>query len=198
MPVPHIIIDDFLPDPDTYRAEVLKLPYCEIRGPDGVVYRNICVRPTTEHKEKIEDAIGKTINQRYSFLRYAIYASTCENPFHADGIYGEYAGLLYLNTPDQIVPGSGTSFYRHRKLGMEKMLTAEEIRAKGKSPKRVFSELGKSWSDESAWKRTAHVDMKFNRFVAYPGDYFHARQPFQAFGNTIEDARLIFCTFFSV
>lgn len=193
---PHTIVDDFLDDPDAYRSEAIKLPYYEIRGPDGGVYRHISVRPTTEHKEKIELALGRTIKQDYSFCRFATFGAELRHTIHADSGLSPYAMVLYLNPADQIPDGSGTAFWEHRNLKIVKVPTEEEVRASGKSPKRVWNELESSWNDETKWKESGRVPMKYNRAIFFETVYFHSRLPLNGFGNTIDDARLIFVSFF--
>lgn len=196
MPAPHQIIDGFLADPDTYRAKALTQEFYCIKGPDGGVYKNISVRPTTEHKAEIEKALGKPIDQDYSFLRYALYGTPLNHLIHADSGLSPYACVLYLNPDDQIPEGSGTGFYQHRTLKYEFVPTEQEVRASGRSPKRVWSTLEESWNDQNRWKETGRVDMKYNRAVIFPTIWFHSRLPLDAFGNSLEDARLIFVSFF--
>lgn len=197
MTAPHQIIDDFLDDPDAYRAMALKQEFYTIKGlVDGGVYKNISIRPTPEHKAKIEAAIGKEIDQDHSFLRYAAYGMPLNHLIHADSGISPFGCILYLNTPDQIPEGSGTGFYTHKKLKIERAPSYEEVRASGRSPKRVWDILQASWNDAEAWKETGRVDMKWNRAVIFPTDYFHSRLPLDAFGMTLDDARLIFVSFF--
>jgi len=196
MTAPHQIVDNFLADPDSYRAKALTQEFYEIRGPDGGIYKNISVRPTKEHKAEIEAAIGRPIEQDYSFLRYAIYGTPLNHLIHADSGLAPFACVLYLNTDDQIPEGSGTAFYQHRKLKYEQVPSVEQVRAAGKSPKRVWEILEASWGDVDAWKETCRVPMKYNRAVIFETTNFHSRLPLDAFGNTLEDSRLIFVSFF--
>lgn len=198
MPAPHQIVDNFLPDPDAYRAKALALEFYTMRGPDGATYKNISVRPTSEHKELIEAAIGKKVAQDYSFLRYAQYGVPTNHLIHADSGYSEYALVLYLNPDDQIPEGSGTAFYEHKALKFQSVPSEEEIRKVGKSPKRVWEKLESSWGDADQWRETGRVEMKFNRAVIYPTKWFHARLPHDSFGIDFQNARLIFGSFFSI
>lgn len=198
MPAPHQVVDNFLSDPDSYRAKALQQEYYTIKGPDGGVYRNISMRPTTEHKSEIEKALGKSVEQDYTFLRHAKYATPLNHLIHADSGLAAYACVLYLNPNDQIPEGSGTAFYLHKKLKMERVHDGHEIKSVGKSPKRVWEILEDSWGDVDAWKETARVEMKYNRAVIFPTVWFHSRLPLDAFGNTLEDARLIFVSFFNI
>lgn len=198
MTAPALYFDNFLPDPDSYRAKALQQEFYCIKGPDGGVYKNISMRPTTEHKELIEAAIGKPIDQFYTFLRYAKYGTPLNHLIHADSDLAGYACVLYLNPNDQIPEGSGTAFYQHKKLKMEQVPTVDEVKALGKSPKRVWDILEASWGDADAWKETGRVDMRYNRAVIFPTTWFHSRLPLDSFGNTLEDCRLIFVSFFNV
>lgn len=195
---PVITIDDFLQDPDDHRSRALNLPYYSLRAPDGGTYRNISVRPTDELKTHIQTAIKKKVDVDYTFFRYALYTDKLNHLIHADNGLSPYGCVLYMNQADQIVPGSGTAFYRHKKLGYEKAPTEQEVRAAGKSPKRVWTELEKSWNDPDAWEQTGMVEMVFNRAIIFDTTCFHSRLPLEAFGNSLEDARLIEVSFFRI
>lgn len=194
-----LIVDNFLDDPQAYRDMALALPYYTVKGQaDGGEYKNISVRPTTEHKEKIEAAIGKKIDQDYSFCRFAIYGTLLNAMYHADSGISNYACVVYLNTPDQIPEGSGTAFYQHTGLKMLEVPSEDEVRAKGKSPKRVMKILEDSWNDPNRWKEVERVPMAWNRAIFFKTTRFHSRLPIDAFGNTIQDGRLIFVSFFNI
>lgn len=195
---PHFVVENFLPDPDAYRAKALSLEYYTIKGPDGALYKNISVRPTGEHKELIEAALGKKIEQDYSFIRFSLYGEPTNSLIHADSGYSEYALVLYLSPDALIPPGSGTGFYQHKKLKYDKVPELHEIKAAGKSPKRVWETLEASWNDPSLWNETGRLDMKFNRAIIYPSKWFHARLPHDSFGMDFQNARMIFGSFFSV
>lgn len=191
---PHQIVDGFLCDPDAYRAKALTQEFYDIKGPDGGVYKNISVRPTKEHQANIEAAIGRPIEQDYSFLRYAIAGTPLNHLIHADSGLAPFACVLYLN--DQFPAGSGTGFYRHNTLGYQKVPTEHQVRSQGKSPKRVWETLEASWNDASAWTETGRVHMAYNRAVIFETTNFHSRLPWAAFGSTLADSRLIFVSFF--
>lgn len=191
-----LVIDNFLPDPVAHRKLALSLPFYSIRAPDNGIYRCIHVRPTDELKPQIEKAIGRKAEIDYTFFRYATYGLPLNHLVHADSGLSPFGCVLYLNEADQIVPGSGTAFYRHKKLGYEKMPTEEEVRKAGKSPKRVWDTLEASWNEPDAWEQISMVPMIFNRAIVFDTTRFHSRLPLDAFGNTLEDARLIQVSFF--
>lgn len=194
-----LIVDNFLDDPQSYRDMALKLPYYTVKGQgDGGEYKNISVRPTTEHKEKIEAAIGKKIDQDYSFCRFALYGTLLNAMYHADSGLSPYAAVLYLNPPDTIPEGSGTAFYEHTGLKMTEVPTEQEVRAKGKSPKRVMKTLEESWNDPNRWREVERTEMAWNRMIFFKTTRFHSRLPVDAFGMDMATARLIFVSFFNV
>lgn len=191
-----LVIDNFLDDPVAHRKLALSLPYYSIRAPDNGIYRCIHVRPTDELKPQIEKAIGRKAEIDYTFFRYATYGLPLNHLVHADSGLSPFGLVLYLNEADQIVPGSGTAFYRHKKLGFEKMPTEEEVRRAGKSPKRVWETLEASWNEPDAWEQIGMTDMIFNRAIVFDTTRFHSRLPLDAFGSALEDARLIQVSFF--
>lgn len=198
-PSETLVVDNFLDDPDAYREAALKRDYYTVKGQaDGGEYRCISVVKTTEHKEKIESAIGRKIDPDYAFCRYGLYGSSLNNLIHADSGISPYACVVYLNPADTIPEGSGTAFYLHKKLKLEKVPTVEEVRAAGKSPKRVWETLDSSWNDADAWREVSRVDMKYNRAIFFETDRFHSRLPLDGFGTDMATARLIFVSFFKV
>lgn len=191
-----VTFDNFLPHPRMVRNEFINLPFYNIRGPDGEMYKKISMRPTDEFSPELEQAIGRKVSRSYSMARLNYAGELPNNAIHSDDAYDPYALIIYLNLPHQCK--GGTAFWRHRKTGFEQMPTEAEIKSKGKSPVRIFQELSDSWNDASKWEQVGIAEMKFNRAVIFPTNVFHSRFPFEAFGTGPEDGRLIFCSFFSL
>lgn len=192
---PHQIVDDFLSDPVSFRAEAIACPFYQIDGPDGGHYHNISMRPTHEFQGQVEKAIGRPIRPSYAFLRYATKGTKLNHLIHADNGLAEFGCVLYLNTPDQCA--GGTAFYRHKTLGWDRVMLADECRRLGKSPKRAWEILEKSWNDAGQWEQTGGCPMKFNRAVIFPTRFFHSRLPLDGFGTDMNDARLVYVLFFN-
>lgn len=191
-----LIKDGFLPNAEEFRAQVLARPFEDKIGPDGAPYKNIQVRETNEFQTLLEAVLGRPVMQHLTMVRANYAGELPHNPVHSDQICAEYACVLYLNTPEQC--RGGTAFWRHKKLGWDSLPHEASLRAKGKSPKRLYAELDDGYKDPTAWEQTLLAEMKFNRLIAYPSRRFHSRWPHTAFGTSPDDVRLIWVSFFDV
>lgn len=189
-------LDDFLPNPIDYRERALKEKFYDIRGPDGVTYRNINVRPSDELEDILSCRLGKKVKCGYSLLRVNFAGEWPNHAVHTDNGYDQFAAILYLSRPEDCM--GGTAFWKHRKYGWTNWPTAEQIRRTCKKPENIIIRLQRDSNTENAWEQTHLAEMKFNRMIVYPTDQFHSRFPFPAFGTTMTNARLIWVSFFSV
>lgn len=188
-----LIVDDFLLDPTGFRARILRQEWCDIKF-GHEVYKRIQARSFNENQEQIESAIGRKIVQEYTIARLNYGGEMPNHAIHSDNDCGAYACVLYLNLPEQCQ--GGTALWRHKATGLERF-NDEAIRRSGRSPTRVLETLSKDWNNGDAWEQVALAPMKFNRAVFYLGECFHSRWPFEAFGSTPADGRLIWCSFFN-
>lgn len=191
-----IIVDDFLPNPQDVRERFKALEFYDMRGPDGEFYKHINVRNPMEFNDLLAKAVGRPVNQSMSLARINYAKENPNNAIHSDNTFDTYAAVLYLSKPEDC--RGGTAFWRHKKYGYEHLPTELDIRKSGRSPRRVWDEVSKSWNDETAWTQTQVAEMKFGRCIIYPSNRFHSRWPFSAFGTTPEDGRLIWVSFFSL
>jgi hypothetical protein len=82
-------------------------------------------------------------------------------------------GLVYL-TPDS---EEGTSFYFNKMLGAALICTEEERFAHTqflKEHAEALAPTGYDFTGHTVWERIYTIAPKFNRFVMYPGNVFHA------------------------
>ncbi len=193
MPQNFITIDNFLDAPEEYRASVLALPFVNVKF-GAEVYKRVQVRDYAEHREKIEAALKRQILPEQALVRLNYASEMPNHSIHSDNCHGEFAGVLYLNPPEQC--SGGTAFWRHRATGLTRFCETE-IRRLGKSPMKTLAQLSNDWNDESKWEQTGLAEMRFNRLTIYPSKDFHSRWPFAAFGETPENGRLIWVNFFS-
>jgi len=102
-------------------------------------------------------------------------------PPHIDDV--NYAGLVPLNTDEELSDFSGTSFFRHRGTGQEFTCTnsyrAEECLSK---------------FDMSLWDRYHVQHHKFNQFIFYESCMFHSAYWDQN-SWAVDTPRLTFNTF---
>lgn len=194
MAQPFLVVDDFLPDPEKVRDDFKSLEFYDMRGPDRELYKRINVRNPREFNGLIEKAVGRPVEQDYSIARLNYAGENPNNAIHSDNGYSEFAAVLYLSRPEDCK--GGTAFWRHKHTGFPGWPTDKEVRRIGKSPTRVWDQIMATWNEPDAWEQTGLAEMKFGRAIFYPTKSFHSRWPFEAFGTTPEDGRLIWCSFF--
>lgn len=186
-----LVKDNFLPDPERVRQEVLARDFKDEIGPDGGVYKHIQLRPVNEFSEFLSAAVGRPVKQSLTMVR-ASYAGEEPHCFvHSDQICAEFASVLYLNEPSEC--SGGTAFWQHLKTGWISLPTEAAIKSRGKSPKREYAKVESDWNVEDAWEKHSFVEMAFNRFVTYPSRRFHSRYPQTSF-----EGRLIWVSFYDV
>lgn len=188
-------LDDFLPDPLAYREQALKEKFYDIRGPDGELYKNINVRPSDELESLISLRLGRNVKCSYSLLRMNFEGELPNNAVHSDNGYDQFAAILYLSRPEDC--RGGTGFWKHQKYGWTNFPTLNQLRQTCKKPEKILKQLSMDYNRPGAWELTHIAEMKFNRMIVYPTQQWHSRYPWEAFGKTREDARLIWVSFFS-
>ena len=110
-----------------------------------------------------------------------------------------YAAVVFLDRK-QPVEG-GTSFYKNK---IDNTVNFQ-LDSKSKLPEgtRAFSSRWLDYLDEvrisphdvTKWEEVARVGMLFNRFVGYPGNYYHDATNY--YGSSFEDGRLFQVFFFT-
>lgn len=191
-----LVKDNFLPDPERVRQEALTTPFGDYIGPDSELYQHVQVRPNEEFSEILSEAVGAKVSQSLTLFRINYAGELPTNPVHSDQCCSAFACVLYLNKPEDC--RGGTAFWRNKATGWDSMPTEAAIRSKGKSPKREYSKIVGDGDNLNGWEQTSLTDMKFNRMIIYPSRRFHSRFPIEAFGNTVENGRLIWVSFFDV
>lgn len=179
------------------RKQALETPIDIEGGNPGLSSRNIDVKKHMRH-------VGKMlkITPDYEHLQHiCLFRMTrgsdtvVYTDIHRDGPI--YAGICFLNTPEQC--SGGTSFYRHKRTGLEMWPTRRQVKeliTKGKLPKGVTGDKTaiEFWEEEgrdrSKWEQTLFVPMVFNRALFYSGNQFHTMSSWKEFGETQDTARM--------
>ncbi len=168
------IFEDVLPDPATYRQEVLGL---EFKSYDfgHCVFHGIAVDgPCAKLWQWVKDRFP-TLAPTLTFFRKSPLGQEEPHFIHTDVDMGDWSMLLYLNPePKQ---GDGTSFWTYKPTGQIESKIHHER-----------SEEGRSNLDR--WDLRHHVHSKFNRGVMFPSTYFHSRAIHENWGDG-DDARLV-------
>lgn len=177
------IYDDFLPDIADVRAQALAAPYFDHLAHDGEVYKRIWIGEIPGLQKSIEDRVGpvEMLGMGYR-LNYA--GERPNAAVHSDLGWGTHALVLYLADG----PG-GTAFWKHKATGARTIYMGDHD---------LFNKVKDDWNDESAWEQREIVPMKLNRATIYRSALFHSRYPFEAFGDSPENGRLIAVSFFNL
>lgn len=206
------IIDNFLPDPAAWRTHALTLPFAPQRYA-GQNYPGSQTegQPCQDIMERIATALGREIrfiSPDNASYRISHADATARTDIHVDNETGNnfqfYAGVLYLNPPEQCQ--GGTTFWRHRPSGWTRRLPEADVKAGGYPS---FKEFQKRWLPNSkvqkfnelqaqrdSWEALLEVPMRHNRLIVYKGHYFHSIS--NVFGDTHDNGRLVQLFFFEV
>lgn len=190
-----MVVDDFMPEPERVRAEILAGQFGDQTGPDGATYTNINVAHRPDLLALVEQAAGFKIRESFSFTRKDLAGELPHCAVHADRNCGEFAGVLYLNPPKECQ--GGTAFWAHRFLGLDHLPCRAEIEAKTWNPDLFYESMTADWRVKELWTMTGFVGMKFNRFITYPTQMFHSRWPREGFGQAGAGARIVWVCFFN-
>lgn len=186
--------DDFAPDVNEIRERVIAHEFNTETGPDGLPYTGICRLEVPHWHDLISQALGRTINPKLSVFRLNLAGELPHSWVHSDeACLSDYASVLYLNPVSQ----GGTAFWRHVGLGLDHLPSPEELKGRGMHVDWFYAMMNREWKDLNFWEQVGFVGMKFNRFVTYPTSKFHSRYPFEGFGNTPADGRLVWACFYS-
>lgn len=192
--IPVITWDDFSPDAAAVRQAVIEAGFKTQQGPDGAWYTGICEYAVPRWFDRIAELVGSPIIPRLSCFRLNLAGELPHSWVHSDDICAKYASVLYLNLPEQCQ--GGTAFWKHTALGMDRLLTPDELEARGMDPGAFYRLMNREWKDLTHWQQVGFSEMRWNRFITYPTCYFHSRYPFEAFGTGPEDGRLIWVCFY--
>lgn len=190
-----IVIDDFLADPEGFRAIARGLNF-SVKGP----------YPGLSSVENIRlDGLDRLIAafvqepvrvpsplQSHGKFRLSLSSDETPGKIHVDPSY--WSGVLYLSRPEDC--RGGTEFYRHIASNTDRVpRSAEELAAAGfDSYDDLKQALDADSDDPSKWELTMQVPMRFNRLVLLQPHYWHTAGP--GFGSDIEDGRLVYLMFF--
>lgn len=177
-----IALDNFLDDAAAVRADALSSTFVDWEGHDGQVYRRVCLKAVPGLQAAIERELGpvRMFGQGYR-LNYA--GERPNQSIHSDLGWGTHAAVVYLCEG----PG-GTAFWRHRATEAERIVAGQG---------ELLEQVCGDFEDESAWDVVSMASLAFNRGVIYEGSRFHSRFPFEAFGSSPADGRLIAVAFFT-
>lgn len=198
-----IVVDDFYSDPRLVRSVALGMEY---HGHPGHTYPGMnSTQPYVN--DQITDAVTQIVGHRvkpsegqlFGHFRTSSAADTYEQDIHVDPEPSNlWAGVIYLNTPQQCADRPGTITWRHKKHGFETVpANREEGRRYGFSSYEDIRRevIYRDGLDRSLWTMTNYAAMKFNRLVLFRPHDWHSHG--ENFGVSLEDSRLVQIFFWS-
>lgn len=177
-----IVIDDFLSNATEARKHALQSDFIDWQGPDGEVYKRVCLTDVPELQKGIERAMGP-VEMLGMGYRLNFSGELPNAAIHSDMGWGTHACVLYLSQG-----AGGTAFWRHRASNAHRIDAGDT---------ELFERVRGDWNEASRWDMTRLVPMKLGRAVIYESALFHSRWPFEAFGTHPEDGRLVAVAFFT-
>lgn len=183
-----VVVDDFLNRPGEIRGIGVNAEYSDHAGQDGETYKRVSIQNLPQVQAKIEEVMRRPVQMLGMGFRLNYAGELPNNEIHADLGWGTYAAVLYLSEPPDDGSVSGTAFWTHKATGTDRIRAGEVA---------LFEQVKDDWNDETKWEQNKFVSAKFNSCIIYRSELFHSRWPFEAFGNTPEDGRLIVVAFFS-
>lgn len=192
--IPGLVFDHFAEDAQAVRQAVIAGGFSNETGPDGALYTGISQYAVPHWPARIAELLGCPIAPRLSCFRLNLKGELPHSWVHSDDICAQFASVLYLNPSEQCA--GGTAFWKHKALGMSYLLSPGQLRASGMDVASFRAFMDREWKDLTFWEQTGFVPMQFNRLVTYPTRFFHSRYPFEAFGSTPADGRLIWVCFY--
>lgn len=177
-----IVKDDFLPNPARVRRQAMQAPFVDWPGPDGEVYKRVFLTDVPGLQEGVEALLGP-VDMLGMAYRLNFDGEMPNAAIHSDLGWGTHALVLYLCEGE-----GGTAFWQHEATGLSRMPEGDQ---------QAFDQLSADWNDETKWRQTNLVRVKFNRAVIYESALFHSRYPFAAFGDSPATGRLIAVAFFT-
>lgn len=200
-----IVLDDFYADAVEIRKMALGLDYPDTEGKAYYSGRN---SKQALINQGIVDGLSRTVGEPLApaprsavgHFRIGLAGDMARQDIHIDP-YRDWGGVVYFNTPEQCLGKGGTSFWRHKGLGIDGMpisWTAKDIERHGYTSyeeMRVAIADGDG-RDRTRWDHLMTVPMKFNRCILFRAWLWHSHA--ENFGHDMESGRLIQVFFFDV
>lgn len=172
-----LVVDDFLANPEEYRASLREHEFRTYEFPEAT-FHGIALMPIDGLvANRLVRFLGDFV-PTMSFLRKSPLGQVEPHFIHTDVDVGMVSTILFLN--EDPPSEDGTSFWRHDASG--------EI---GNKSPHLRSDEGKS---AEGWTMRRAVWSRFNRLLIFPSYFFHSRSIPQNWGSG-DAARLTQVTF---
>jgi len=200
-----LVVDDFLPDPQAFRAEALRLCATQAQRSAQGNFPGVQTppQPVGLAMQRIADMLGRAIkwdSPDNGALRVSLAADDARADVHVDNptLPNIFGGVLYLSRPEDC--RGGTRFFRHRATGWDRRPDDAALRAMGHAGFLDFQKRHlpinrrlafAEWQQQrdATWEYLFEVPMRFNRLIVFRSDFFHAIT--ELFGERAENGRLV-------
>lgn len=182
-----VVINDFLKRPDAALEMALGQEYKQDKVYPGERTPKWAIEgPLVRILERY---IGEPVLRVESVFQ--IQSDSYEKHSFVHGDLCDWAAVLYLNKGHDGTPG--TSFYRHKETGMDKLALGAEMMflaiERGVQPQAIVAPPARDRFDLDKWDVTLTVPIQFNRLVLYNAKLFHRNA--SAWGTCVRDSRLV-------
>ncbi|TRD10565.1 hypothetical protein FGU71_00900 [Erythrobacter insulae] len=199
MPLSFLVVDDFLDNPDAFRAQALNLDYPEQEGPypGRNSVQRLDLPGLSQYASQLVGEPLKPVEplDSHGKCRVALKTDPRRGQVHVDP--SQWSGILYLSKNGDGV--SGTDFFRHKATGLERspITDAEAVSMGYSSRDAVLNQtIEKDGNKRAAWEKTMEIPMRYNRLLLLRPWFFHTSGP--GFGRSVDDGRLIYLMFFTL
>ncbi len=176
-----IEIDNFA-DAKVFRELAFSADFYDFDAPDGETYKRVQIVELPEITKKLEQILG-SIQMLGSGFRLNYNGELPNQAIHSDLGWGSHALVLYLSDG----PG-GTAFWQHKKTGAKSIKVGQVD---------LLELIEGDWDSPDKWEQVYLCEGKPGKAVIYPSELFHSRWPFEAYGDSPENGRLIAVAFFN-
>jgi tetratricopeptide (TPR) repeat protein len=175
-----MVIDNFYEDPDTVRANALKMGFGVKGNYPGERTQSIA---TDADKKLFENILGRKITYWPNTYNGSFQYTLAEHKSWIHRDKTDFSAVIYL-TPNAPLNG-GTCIWRHKDTKLERTTTEDEEKR-----------LNDDGNDESKWDLVDRIGNKYNRAIIFQGKISHKSDRY--FGTGIETGRLFQTFFFNV
>jgi hypothetical protein len=193
-----MIVDDFLENADQLRQAGLRMDYPNQQGnfPGRNSAKRVHIDGLDQQVSKLlgEPLVPMPPTESHAMFRLTMAADKGRAKVHIDRAH--WSGILYLSRPEDCQ--GGTQFFRHKRTGTDRApINENELQTLGyANQEEMYRDIIESdTNNDDAWEPTMQVPMRFNRLVLLRPWLWHTAG--KAFGDTPENARLVYLMFFA-
>ena len=208
---PVVVVEDLLADP----APLIEAAHASPFGPPAMAaYPGVRARAPGAYARGLRDALLPVLLDAFGLRGWTLAGATCDFSLvtrrpealamrqripHTDAADPGLVALLHYLTPGGT---SGTSFYRHRSTGFERITPARRDAYEAALARELAEAPPEGYvgGDTPVFERIGGFEGRFNRLVAYSGALLHSGDVPSgfAFSDDPRQGRLTLNTFFSL